>query len=41
MYSIINNARYADATALAIMLFAVIMSITIVYRVLFPEDPDV
>lgn len=40
MYSIIGNARYADATALAIMLFAVIMTITIIFRMLYPEDPD-
>jgi multiple sugar transport system permease protein len=33
--------RTGDATALAVLLFAVIMVITIVYRTLFKEDPDV
>ncbi|MCL6510553.1 MAG: sugar ABC transporter permease [Anaerolineae bacterium] len=41
MYSIWGNLRFADATALAIMLFALIMAITIVYRTFFKEDPDV
>jgi multiple sugar transport system permease protein len=33
--------RLGDATALAVMLFVVIMVITIVYRTIFKEDPDV
>jgi multiple sugar transport system permease protein len=33
--------RTGDATALAVLLFLVIMVITIVYRTLFKEDPDV
>ncbi len=40
MYSLWQNLRFADSTALAIMLFAVIMAITIVYRTLFKDDPD-
>ena len=40
MYTLLGNLRYADATALAIMLFVVIMVVTIVYRKLFREDPD-
>jgi multiple sugar transport system permease protein len=41
LYGFIGSLRYADATALAILLFAVIMIITIIYRTLFREDPDV
>lgn len=40
MYSLLSNLRYADGTALAIMLFAVIFGITIIYRTVFREDPD-
>lgn len=40
LYSLLNNLRYADATALAIMLFAVIFGITVIYRTVFREDPD-
>jgi multiple sugar transport system permease protein len=40
MYTLLGNLRYADATALAILLFAVIMVITIIYRTVFREDPD-
>jgi multiple sugar transport system permease protein len=40
LFSLMGSLRYADATALAISLFAVIMVITIVYRTLFREDPD-
>ena len=40
LFSLMGSLRYADATALAILLFAVIMVITIVYRTLFREDPD-
>ena len=40
MYTLLNNLRYADGTALAIMLFAVIFGLTIIYRTLFREDPD-
>lgn len=39
--SLMNNIRYGDATALAVMLFAVIMVLTIIYRTFFKEDPDV
>lgn len=41
MYTVMNNLRYADATALAIFLFIVIMIITITYRIVVKEDPDV
>jgi multiple sugar transport system permease protein len=40
MYSMLNNLHYADATALAIYLFVVIMIITVIYRTLFKSDPD-
>lgn len=40
LYSLLNNLRYADATALAIVLFAVIFIITVIYRTVFKEDPD-
>lgn len=41
MYSMIGNLRPSDATALSIMLFLVILAITIIFRLLFREDPDV
>jgi multiple sugar transport system permease protein len=41
MYKLWTGLRFADATALAIMLFAVILIITLIYRTLFKEDPDV
>ncbi|MCB9452807.1 MAG: sugar ABC transporter permease [Anaerolineaceae bacterium] len=37
---ILNHARYGDATALACLLFALIMIITLIYRVVFQADPD-
>jgi multiple sugar transport system permease protein len=40
LYSLLGNLRYADATALAILLFAVIMFMTIIYRTFVREDPD-
>ena len=40
MYSYIQNFRYSDATALAIYLFATVLTIVIVFRTLFKEDPD-
>ncbi|NWF70593.1 MAG: sugar ABC transporter permease [Chloroflexi bacterium] len=38
--NILNNARYGDATALAVMLFALIMVATLIYRIVFKADPD-
>lgn len=35
-----SSLRLGDATAMAVMLFVVIMTITIAYRTLFKEDPD-
>lgn len=40
LYGLWGTLRFADATAVAIYLFAVIMIITIVYRTFFKEDPD-
>lgn len=37
---VLNHARYGDATALACMLFALIMVITLIYRAVFQADPD-
>jgi multiple sugar transport system permease protein len=34
------NLRYSDATSLAVVLFAVIMLVTVVFRVFVKEDPD-
>lgn len=40
LFSISNDLRYSDATALSIFLFLAIMIIVILYRVLFKDDPD-
>lgn len=40
LYSMLGSLRYADGTALAILLFLVIMVITTIYRRVFREDPD-
>ena len=40
LYRLWSDLRFADSTVLAVILFAVIMAITLVYRVLFKEDPD-
>ncbi len=41
MFDLLGNLRYSDATAIAVFLFLLIMAITVVYRLLFKEDPDV
>lgn len=41
MFDLLGNLRYSDATAIAVFLFFLIMAITVVYRLLFKEDPDV
>lgn len=41
LYVMWGNLRFGDSVALAFVLFAVIMTITIIYRTLFKEDPDV
>jgi multiple sugar transport system permease protein len=41
LYTLQSSLRYADATALAIYLFGLIMLLTIMYRTWFKEDPDV
>ncbi len=41
MMGILGNARYGDATALACLLFFLIMAIVLVYRTFFKDDPDV
>lgn len=40
MFNILNNGRYGDATALSVILFAVIMGIVLVYRTFVKDDPD-
>jgi multiple sugar transport system permease protein len=41
MMTILGNARYGDATALACLLFFLIMAVVLVYRAVFKADPDV
>lgn len=36
-----STLRLGDATALAVILFLVILTITLIYRAIFKEDPDV
>ncbi len=40
IYSLLRSLRYADATALAIYLFAATMLIVVLGRIFFKEDPD-
>lgn len=40
MYTLWRNLRFADSTALAIYLFLLILTITLIYRRFFKEDPD-
>lgn len=41
MFNLLNNGRYGDATALACMLFAAIMLLVLIYRLVFKSDLDV
>jgi multiple sugar transport system permease protein len=40
VYSLLRNLRYADATALAILLFLVLLIVVMIFRWFFKEDPD-
>ncbi len=40
MYSLINDLRFSDATALSILLFLAIMAVVILFRRFYREDPD-
>jgi multiple sugar transport system permease protein len=40
VYSLLEQLRYADATALSIYLFILIMAVVIITRVVLREDPD-
>jgi multiple sugar transport system permease protein len=40
LYNLLQNLRYADATALSIYLFIVIMTLVILFNVFFKADPD-
>ncbi len=41
MFTLLNNGRIGDSTALAVMLFALIMVFVLVFRLAFKSDPDV
>jgi multiple sugar transport system permease protein len=41
MFNLLNNGRIGDATALACMLFAMIMLLVLIYRLVFKSDLDV
>jgi len=41
MFNLLNNGRIGDSTALAVMLFALIMVFVLVFRLVFKSDPDV
>jgi len=41
MFTLLDNGRYGDATALAVMLFALIMFLVLIYRATFKSDLDV
>jgi len=40
LYELLRNLRYADATALGVYLFLVTMTLVVIYRTFFKEDPD-
>ena len=40
MYKLLQQLRYADATALGVYLFIVVMALVILYRALVDDDPD-
>lgn len=40
VYDILQLTRYADATALAVILFLITLAIVIILRIVIPEDPD-
>jgi multiple sugar transport system permease protein len=40
MYTLLQQLRYADATALGVYLFIVVMALVILYRALVDDDPD-
>lgn len=41
MFTLLNEGRIGDATALACMLFILIMALVLIYRLVFKSDPDV
>lgn len=41
MFTLLNNGRIGDSTALAVMLFALIMVFVLIFRLAFKSDPDV
>lgn len=40
LYTMLQQLRYADATALGVYLFIVVMALVIIYRLFFNDDPD-
>lgn len=40
LYTMLQQLRYADATALGVYLFFVVMALVVIYRVFFNDDPD-
>jgi multiple sugar transport system permease protein len=40
LYTLLQQLRYADATALGVYLFIVVMALVMVYRFLLNDDPD-
>jgi multiple sugar transport system permease protein len=41
MFTLLNEGRIGDATALACILFFIIMALVLIYRLVFKSDPDV
>jgi multiple sugar transport system permease protein len=40
LYTLLQQLRFADATALGVLLFLAVMAIVVVYRLLVNDDPD-
>ena len=40
LYTLLQQLRYADATALGVYLFLVVMAIVVIYRLFVDDDPD-
>ncbi len=40
LYTMLQQLRYADATALGVYLFIVVMALVVIYRVFMKDDPD-
>jgi hypothetical protein len=40
LYTLLQQLRFADATALGVLLFIGVMAIVVVYRIFVNDDPD-